>query len=318
MLTAMKQPLISILIVSYKTPQLLRQTIRSIQQHLTLPFEVIVTDNASGDETTAMLRREFSWVKLIASDKNLGFAAGNNRAFELATGDLVFFLNPDTQLTPGSVERMVEELLADENTGMVAPRLHYPDGSLQRSVRNDYSFWGSLLDNRLFPSLVTRHSGNGNVAFWDHSSTRTVDWAKGAALLAKRAVLEKSGLFDERFWIYGEEMDLCMRIRKAGFAIRFVHDAVVIHHEKQSTRQNAGAMFVQNYRSHYLLLQKHYSRADLVLYFTRSLAVITVWMSAFAAKALAGNDAARASLRTYKELLFWHLSLKPLTETRHA
>jgi hypothetical protein len=186
------------------------------------------------------------------------------------------------------------------------------DGSLQKSVHKYYSFWDTLIDNRLFP-YVFKHAKwfrKMNYAFWAHDEERDVDWAKGAALMVRKSILDKLGAFDEQFWIYGEEIDLCYRIKKAGWKVRFFPGAVIRHHEKQSSRQHSTIMFIQNYKSLYLFIKKHYSKLDYELYRLRAVSFILVWIMVYGLKSGLHAEGAEAEFIKYKELLKWHMNLE--------
>ncbi|MBN8705711.1 MAG: glycosyltransferase family 2 protein [Bacteroidetes bacterium] len=304
---------VSIIIVNYRVPQLLNACLASIRNQVKVQYEVIVTDNASNDGSVEMIREKHPWVKLIASPVNTGFSAGNNLAMPFATGDYIFFLNPDTIVVKDSVDVLCQYLDSHPETGLVAPRLLNGDGSLQRSIRNFYSFSETLLDNRLFPFLFSGSAWfqKNSLTFWQHDSERSVDWAKGAALLVRKSILDKIGYFDEQFWIYGEEMDLCYRIIKEGWKIDFTPAAEIIHFEKQSSRQHNSVMFIQNYKSFYLFLLKHYLGYDFQLYRFRAVSIILAWFCFFKVKSwFSGNPDDQAESKKYKEVFTWHLNLK--------
>jgi len=303
---------VSIIIVNYRVPKLLRACLQSIRDQVKAECEVIVTDNASGDGSVEMVREEFPWVHLIANPSNDGFAAGNNLALPHATGEYVFYLNPDAEVIADAVDVLVKYLDTHPDVGLVAPRLINTDGSLQKSVHRYYSFWDTLIDNRLFPYLFknSKRLKSYNYAFWPHDEEREIDWAKGAALMVRRAILSELGAFDEQFWIYGEEIDLCYRIQKASWKIVFYPHAVIRHHEKQSSRQHSTVMFIQNYKSLYLFIRKHYSKLDFELYRARAVFSILVWLASFWMKKIAGKDGAEAEFSKYVALFKWHFKLK--------
>ncbi|MCG8372719.1 MAG: glycosyltransferase family 2 protein, partial [Balneolales bacterium] len=213
----MDSHLISFIIVNYKVGHLVHQAIQSIEKHVKTPYEIIVFDNNSDDGSVESLMGQYDHTRVIASDENLGFGAGNNQGFRHTKGDFIFLLNPDTILIDDSVDRMVQFMLEDENVGLVSPRLLYEDETLQRSIRRFYSFFGSLMDNRFMNPVIARFPQITEYlpGLVDHSKSQFVEWAKGAALLIRREVIDEIGLFDEDYWIYGEEMDLCYRIGQA-------------------------------------------------------------------------------------------------------
>ncbi len=303
---------VSIIIVNYRVPKLLKACLESIKANVKAECEVIVTDNASNDGSVEMIRNEFPWVKLIANPTNDGFAAGNNLALPKATGQYVFYLNPDAEVIGDAVDKLVRYLDTHKTVGLVAPKLINTDGSLQKSVHKYYSFWDTLIDNRLFPYVFknAKWFQKINYAFWLHNEERDIDWAKGAALMVRKSILDELGAFDEQFWIYGEEIDLCYRIKHAGWNVRFYPYAVIRHHEKQSSRQHSTIMFIQNYKSLYLFIKKHYTSLDFEFYRLRAVLFIILWVGVYGLKSLLRIEGALAEFNKYKELLAWHRNLK--------
>lgn len=251
----------SILIVNYKVPELLRQTLESVRKHTHIDYEVIVVDNHSQDHSLHMLLHDFPWVKTIPSSENLGFAGGNNLAANHATGRYLFCLNPDTILQNPVVDRLCEYLDKNSETGIAAPKLLYEDGTLQRSIRPFYSFWGSLFDSRAMARGVNTFPKLAHFIPFvhDHSKSQSVDWVKGAAFVVRKHIVDKIGFFNPDFFVYGEEMDLCHRVHKAGWKIDYITEESLIHLEGKSTSQQSEQMYVQNYKSLYIYLSKHYS-----------------------------------------------------------
>ncbi len=296
----MDSHLISFLIVNYKVGHLVHQSIQSILKQVKSPFEIIVFDNASEDGSVESLEGVYPHTKVISSDKNLGFGAGNNRAYEHASGKYIFLLNPDTILTDDSVDRMIDYMETNPEVGMTSPTLLYEDKSLQRSIRKYYSFFGSLLDNRFMNPVVSKFPSITKIlpGLVNHSLSQEVDWAKGAALLIRREVIDQIGLFDEDFWIYGEEMDLCFRIGKAGWRKVFLSSCSIIHLEGKSTIQSSTKMFLMNYKGMYLFLKKHFSQNVLSIYHKR------VWLFSRLIYLASIRNPHKREL--YKSLIEWH------------
>lgn len=296
----MGTPVVSFLIVNYKVGDLVHQSIQSIEKHVKTPYEIIVFDNASNDGSVEGLIGQYDHTRVIASDKNLGFGAGNNQAYKYSRGEFIFLLNPDTILFDDSVDRMVEFMKTDEETGLVSPRLLYEDGTLQRSIRKFYSYFGSLMDNRFMNPVIAKFP---QITEWlpgllNHNQSQYIDWAKGAALLIRREVIDEIGLFDEQFFIYGEEMDLCYRIGEAGWDKVYLNSCGIIHLEGKSTVQSSSKMFLMNYKGMYLFLKKHFDRKVLVQYHSR------VWWMARLLLGVSYFNKNRKSL--YKSLIKWH------------
>jgi len=221
-------------------------------------LEVIVVDNASGDDTPALVKKHFPWVRVLASEKNLGFTGGNNLGFVASRGRFVYFLNPDTELLPAldapsasypvdasshSIAVLYCAILADPTIGVIAPQLRYADGSHQPNARR---FPGPLTG--FFESTWLGRAWASNpwaramlMADLPPDRRSDVDWVVGAAMLCRREALEavstEKGPFDEDFFMYSEEMDLCRRIKAAGWRVVYEPAAAVLHHEGKSSEQ---------------------------------------------------------------------------------
>lgn len=296
----MDTPLISFLIVNYKVSALVHQSIKSIIEHVKTPYEIIVFDNDSDDGSFESLDGNYQNTKVINSDINLGFGAGNNRAYEYASGEYIFLLNPDTILIDDSVDRMIRYMKTYPEVGMTSPKLLYEDGSLQRSIRKYYTFCGSLLDNRFMNPVIARFPNITKFlpGLVNHEVQQEIEWAKGAALLIRRKVIDEIGLFDEDFWIYGEEMDLCYRIGSAGWVKTYLNDCSIIHLEGKSTIQSSARMFLMNYKGMYLFLKKNFSSRILNNYHRR------VWLFSRIIYLISKRDSHKKEM--YKSLIHWH------------
>jgi N-acetylglucosaminyl-diphospho-decaprenol L-rhamnosyltransferase len=265
---------LAVVIVSYNVRELLAACLNSLFADLAaagLESGVWVVDNASADGSADMVRRQFPQVELIAGERNVGFAAGNNlalKAMGFGQGDAllprhVLLLNPDTEVRPGALAALVGFLDGNERAGACGAALVYPDGSFQHSAFAFPTLWQIFLD--FFPLhgrlLDSRLNGRYGRSHYRAGRPFPIDHPLGAALMARSATISGVGLMDERFFIYCEEIDWCMRVKKSGQAIYCVPGAVIVHHGGQSTGQFRQAMFVALWRSRYLLFEKHYSRA---------------------------------------------------------
>ncbi len=296
----MDTPLISFLIVNYKVADLVHQSIQSIQSHVSSSYEIIVLDNASVDGSVESLQDTYPNTRIISSEVNHGFGVGNNLAFDYAKGEFIFLLNPDTILLDDSVDRMAAYLKQKPEVGLVSPMLLYEDGSLQRSIRKFYSFGGSLMDNRFMNPVISKYPGLTRLlpGLLNHFETQEVDWAKGAALLIRREVIDQLGLFDPDYFIYGEEMDLCFRIGAAGWKKVYLHDCRIVHLEGKSTVQSSARMFLMNYKGMYLFLKKNFKPAVLRKYHQR------VGVLSRLHYLMAHRNESKKAL--YKSLIDWH------------
>ena len=256
---------ISILIVSWNTRELLRDCLRSIQQ--TIPQELhqtIVVDNASSDGSAEMVARDFPWVELLRNDENLGFGRANNQAFAHARGEALLLLNPDTILHPQAVTRLVDLLKQQPRAGAAGPRILNPDGTLQVSIYPSPTLlretWRLFHLDRLLP--LSQYSRRKLAA----RQPTPVDVLMGACMLIRRDIIDQIGLFDEQFFVYSEEVDLCRRIQQAGWQLVWLPDAEVTHFGGQSTRQVADAMFLELYRNKVKFFRKHGSSLSTPVY----------------------------------------------------
>ena len=222
----------SVFIVSYNTVDLLRQCLESLFANTTgIDYEVFVVDNISRDGSADMVRREFPTVKLIANSVNVGFAAANNQACKDSTGEYLFLLNPDAETRPNAVNNAVAFMEAHPEAGMCGGRLLNPDGGLEPSARR---FPGVISNFFILSGLSDRYPnspvfGRADYKYFDHQSVLAVDWVPGTFTAIRRSMIEQIGFFDERFYLYYEETDLCLRANRAGWKIYFIPDAEIMH-----------------------------------------------------------------------------------------
>jgi GT2 family glycosyltransferase len=269
---------LAIITVSYNTRDLLADCLASVFAGLKrsgLSGEVWVVDNASTDGSAEMVRRDFPAVRLIACGENLGFAAGNNVALEeLGLGPLgshahdsdlryLLFLNPDTRIVNDALGALVRFLDARPQAGAAGARLVHGDGSFQHSA---FAFPGlAQIALDFFPLhhrlLNSRLNGRYPRRYYRAGLPFEVDHPLGAALIVRAAALAQVGPFDERFFMYCEEIDLCRRVKAAGWEIYCVPQAEIVHLVGQSTKQFRNPMFVALWRSRFLMFDKHETAA---------------------------------------------------------
>jgi len=221
---------------------------------------IVVVDNASGDGTAEMVRSEFPTVELIANTENVGFSAANNQAIRAGRAPLALLLNADTELKEGAPAALLDVFEEDGRVGAVAAQLVLPDGSVQRSCRSFPEPAAVLFDafgmSRLFPR--NERFGRYRMTYWDHDSRRDVDQPMASALALRRAALDEVGLFDESFPLYFNDVDLCYRLRRAGWRIVFEPRAKVLHHHGRSTWQVRPGAIIESHRSLIRFYRKHY------------------------------------------------------------
>jgi GT2 family glycosyltransferase len=225
-------------------------------------IEIIVVDNASADATDEVLERiaKLDQMTVITNPENRGFAAANNQALRCATGRYFMLLNPDCEVRADGLSVLIEALDADDELGIVAPQLLDSDGEVSASCRQfpdlEAMFWHLSYLDKLLPSAP--RIGDYMMGDFDHRSDRDVDQPQGAALVFRRSVLEAIGPLDERFFLYFEEVDWCLRVKRAGHRIRFISGAQIMHRAGSSANQAWGRSIrfffesmVRYYRKHY-------------------------------------------------------------------
>lgn len=225
---------LAILIVNWNTRDLLANCLASIYDHPPADkFEVIVVDNNSSDESVEMIKAQFPQVVLIENKENLGFARANNQAADKCNSDFILLLNPDTYAPEESLQNMLYIMQQHPEAGILGPQLLYADGSLQES-------WGFYpnLRSELFGTRHWRANNDKPRSIIDkHSTLFDVDWVRGACMLITRTAWQEVDGFDEDFIMYTEEVDLCLRVCRAGWQIYHVPSVAIIHFEDQSARK---------------------------------------------------------------------------------
>lgn len=256
---------LSVIIVNWNTKELLLSCLNSLYaDRLDGKYEVWVVDNASSDGSPEAVRKQFPTVKLILTSQNVGFGAANNLAIHQSKGEFIWFLNSDTQIKPGAISPLIEFMEENPLAGGVGSKLLNPDGSLQTSCYPFPTISRELW--RLFHLDAIWKYGVYDQSQWDPNKPREVDIIQGASLFLRREALDKVGIFDEDYFMYTEEVDLCYRLKNAGWHLYWVPQSEVIHYGGQSTQQIAAEMFLALYQSKLQFFQKHRSRYEAQLY----------------------------------------------------
>ncbi len=268
---------VSIVILNYNTCELLRDAVRSAYRNrLHNRLDVFVVDNASTDGSAAMVEREFPEARLIQAANNGGFAAGNNLALReiLArpiadAGDeprFIMLLNADATIEPGALDLLVGYLIDHPDVGAVGPRVVLPDGSLDLACRRSFptpevSFYRMAGLSRLFPR--SRRFGRYNLTYLSPDEETEVDSLVGAAMLLREEVVREVGLLDEDFFMYGEDLDWCFRIKSYGWRIVYDPRAVVRHHKRAASTKRAIPSIRAFYDAMRIFHRKHYASRTL-------------------------------------------------------
>lgn len=237
---------ISIIVVSFNTKDLLQKCLASVFKFTkSLFFEVIVIDNASTDGSPQMVSKKFPQVKLIVNKKNLGFGTANNQGAKTAIGKWLFFFNSDAYLIDNSLPKLLERLNKDKKIDVAGPLILNTDRTIQQSVGffpnlPQVFYWMSFLDDLPGGDLLKPYHVDH---YRFYKKEQKVDWVTGAAMIARKDVFKKVNGFDEKFFLYSEDVDLCYKIKRAGFKIIFSPAAIVVHLGRGSHKgQNIGAI----------------------------------------------------------------------------
>jgi len=284
---------ISIIIVSFNTRDLLRECLTAVQKEASaLRTEIFVVDNASTDGSAEMVEREFSAVELLRNDVNLGFGRANNLAFARARGRYFVLLNSDAFLASGALARAIRHMDANPDCALGGGLLVGRDGSWQPSARSFHSVTGDAI---VLTGLAAKfpHSrifGSFDRTWADARISSSVDWVPGAFSILRPQALRQTGFFDPAFFLYYEEVDLCLRLKRAGYSVWYWPDVVVTHIGGESSRQHksldfsstAAQVVLWRMRSTLLYYRKHHGiRAHLAFWMERTLYAFAMLRNSF-------------------------------------
>ncbi len=238
--------MVSIVIVSYNTKEILGHCLHSLfENSKEIDMEVFVVDNNSHDGSADMVKTDFPSVFLIANRQNLGFAAANNQAFAHAKGKYIILLNPDAYIQPFALKNCIGFMDRTPQCGLCGGKIISPAGKLEPSARRFPSVFSKILS---FTGLSGKFPRSGILNHYEfggftYDRPMEVDWVPGTFTIVRKTMLDAIGWFDERFYIYYEETDLCMRAKKAGWQVYFIPDAEVIHIGGASSKTRKDKIF---------------------------------------------------------------------------
>ena len=273
---------VSIIIVSWNVRKLLEHCLTSIFTYTkNTDFEVIVVDNNSHDDTVAMVKKRFPQVKLIANDYNAGFAKANNQGLKLATGEFVYFLNPDTEFIEDSITKLLEVFDRHPDAVAATGMLVYSDKSRQPNVKGNPGLIDQLLIGIKMHHFVKTSSLRRYLAKdFRYEHEQSVEQIMGASIFIQKEVLDQLRGWDERYWLWWEDIDLCKRIQLTGKKIIYTPETRVIHHEGKSFAQKRSLekqkRFMKGMRT-YFRLHKPFWQYLLILSIT-PLSLLLAWL----------------------------------------
>ena len=250
--------MISIVIVQHTKGDLTARAIATLRDHTTCPHEIIVVDNASPDGSAERVVRECPGISLIRLETNAGFGAANNAGVRASKGELLLFLNNDTESVEDPLTPVAARFAADPGLGVLGPRLVNQDRSFQLSAGHLPSFLGEIGDKLLYNAVDREIPGARTVAAASFDRERRVGWVTGAALFIRKSLFEVLGGFDERFFMYFEDKDLCSRAAVLGAVVLYCPAPVIVHLRGGSSTAGRSAHLQRVYReSQALYYKKH-------------------------------------------------------------
>jgi GT2 family glycosyltransferase len=265
---------LSIIIINYNVKEFLQNLLHSIEKASgNISKEIIIVDNASDDGSVELIRNKFPSAKLITNTKNFGFGKANNQALKIAEGDYILLINPDTIVSEDTIEKMINFFKINPEAGLAGCKILNPDGTLQLACRRSFPGpWTSFCKvtglSNLFPK--SRLFARYNLTYLDENKTYEVDAISGSFMMMKKEVYDKVGGFDEDFFMYGEDLDLCYRIQQNGYRVFYVHTTQIIHYKGESTKRSRLDETKVFYDAMHMFVKKHFSSSILVEAILRS------------------------------------------------
>jgi GT2 family glycosyltransferase len=251
---------VSIVIVSFNVADLLNECLRSIKRETSCEYEIFVVDNGSKDNSVPIVKAQHPDVQVIQNETNLGFARANNRGFRLARGRYIFMLNPDTLLSNGTIDKLLDFMDNNSDIGVCGPKVLNPDLTIQYTCHHFPSISITLTKylqlQRFFPRI--RLFGRELMTYWKYDEIKEVDWITGCALLIRQKALEDVGYLDENYFMYSEECDLSYRMKKNNLKTVFFPGSTIIHYGGQSAFTQKKHSVHESTITNYLFESKYY------------------------------------------------------------
>ena len=272
------KPLVSALVVSYNVKDLLLDCLRAFYSSSDVPVEAVVVDNASSDGSADAVEAEFPQAKVIRMPKNVGFGKANNAGLQQATGRFVLLLNPDVTVLAGCVGRLADFLLVRPDVGAVGPRLLRPDGDTDLAARRGFptpstAFYRLVGLSRVFPK--SKRFNRYNMGYLSPAEAHEMDAGTAACLMVRRTAVDRVGFFDPDYFMYGEDLDLCFRLKLGGWKVYYLPAAEAVHLKGASTKQATRRMLYEFHRAMWTFHHKHY--AEDMPAFANGLVWASIW-----------------------------------------
>lgn len=307
---------LSVIVLCWNDRKVIADCLRSIEEQTQLKdMEVIVSDNGSTDDSVAFIHDSFPHVRVIENRENLGFARGNNVGIAAATGEYVLILNPDTYVSDGALDRLIEFADRHLEAGAFGCRILNPDGSYQQSARPFPTVRGELVAALCLRSLayISDFFASDMYIGWKGDTERPIHWQSGCCVMFRGALLRQLGGFDEQFFYHYEEVDLCRRVWDAGYRILYTPDASVTHLGGQSVSRFRIRFELEKCRNRYRYFYKYYGKRGA----RQCRHVLLVWLRVrqlgYGIKTWLGrSQALRERVEMYRTCLAWNKQIDPV------
>jgi GT2 family glycosyltransferase len=273
-----KKPMVSALIVSHNDKEPLLQCLRAFYATADVPVEAVVVDTASTDGSAAAVTAEFPKATVLLEQKNLGYGRAANIGLERCQGRFALLLNPDLTLDPQAVGRLADFLLTRPDAGAVGPRVLMPDGRRDPDARRSFPvpstlFYRTVGLDRLFPK--SPRFGRHNMGHLDESDVHEMDAGTADCLMLRRAAIDRVGFFDPRYFMFGEDVDLCYRLKLGGWKVFYLPTASAVHHKRIASSKAQRQELYDRHRSMWTFHFKHH--AEGVSAFGNGLVWAQIW-----------------------------------------
>ncbi len=259
---------LSCIIVNYQNNKSLKDCLDSIYQTIEeIDFEVIIIDNSEKGPILQSLKEIYPKVQIIYNPTNVGFSKANNQAAKIARGEFLFILNPDTILKEQAGNTMFRYIRSNMEIGALGPKVVNFDGSLQYSCRRYPNLWTGLFNrysifSRLLPK--NRFTNRYLMLDFDHNETLSVDWLSGCCLMIPKSVFEEVNGFDENYFLFNEDVDLCRMVHQTGKKVIYFPEAKIIHKVSTSNRKTTAKVIIQRHLGMMYYFKKHHSKNFLI------------------------------------------------------
>ncbi|MEX0602678.1 MAG: glycosyltransferase family 2 protein, partial [Bacteroidota bacterium] len=274
---------LSVVIVNYNVREFLHHSLVSLRKAMKgIRGEIIVVDNASDDGSVEMVRKSFPSVRLIVNKQNLGFARANNIGLSAARGKFLLLINPDTLVQEDTLSVMLKFFADNPDAGLAGCKILNPDGSFQLACRRSFPTpWAALTKITGLSSLFPRSRlfGRYNLTYLSPEETYDLDAVSGSFMMLRREVYKDVGGLDEDFFMYGEDLDWCYRIQKAGWKIWYVPHTQIIHYKGESTRRSGIDEIRTFYDAMHLFVKKHFGSSVALKMILRAGILVSTWFA---------------------------------------